>query len=421
MLDPIKNLVYVNTLTGYSSSDLIITLQSGEGAKLPQPSTDGAFNLVWYNHSLYKNPADDPNVEIVRVTGRSGDVLTISRAQESTTATNKNTSGGNYRLILGMTKKMLDDIQTALNNTVNLTGDQEINGEKTFNNGAAFLSGAIFTGQRTPFPTDLGVYVANYYSTAYTVARILSYNGAAYQDLAIGAMVSAGIFGMLLKADGSTFLSRAINEAKGTDIASASSIDLGAATGNLVDVTGTTTITALGTIQAGTRRIVRFTGALTLTHNATSLILPTGANIATAAGDTATFISLGSGNWVCTNYQRKDGTALKKNNTRLVTAASYTTDTGTSLNCDTTDQFEVTAQAGALLFNAPSGTPVGGQKLIIRIKDNGTARALTYNAIFRPMGNALPTTTVVSKTLYMGFIYNATDSKWDLVAVAQEA
>lgn len=111
----------------------------------------------------------------------------------------------------------------------------------------------------------------------------------------------------------------------------------------------------------------------------------------------------------------------KRINPRLVTAASYTTDTGTSLNIANCDQFEVTAQAGALLFNAPGGTPLGGQKLIIRIKDNGTARALTYNAVFRAMGNALPSTTVLSKTLYMGFIYNATDTKWDLVAVAQEA
>ncbi len=111
----------------------------------------------------------------------------------------------------------------------------------------------------------------------------------------------------------------------------------------------------------------------------------------------------------------------KRINPRLVTAASYTTDTGSSLDTSTCDQFEITAQAGALLFNAPSGTPLGGQKLIIRIKDNGTARALTYNAIFRAMGNALPSTTVLSKTLYMGFIYNATDTKWDLVALAQEA
>jgi hypothetical protein len=95
--------------------------------------------------------------------------------------------------------------------------------------------------------------------------------------------------------------------AKGSDIASASSIDLGAATGEFVDVTGTTTITSLGTVAAGIVRTVRFTGALTLTHNATSLILPGSANITTANGDVAMFRSLGSGNWKCVFYQRQNG------------------------------------------------------------------------------------------------------------------
>ena len=106
---------------------------------------------------------------------------------------------------------------------------------------------------------------------------------------------------------------------------------------------------------------------------------------------------------------------------RILSAASYTTDTGTSLNIDNLDIFIITAQAGALLFNAPSGTLAQGEKLIIRIKDNGTARALTWNAVFRAMGTALPSTTVVSKTLYLGFFYNSTDTKWDLVASAQES
>ena len=95
--------------------------------------------------------------------------------------------------------------------------------------------------------------------------------------------------------------------AKGSDIASASSIDLGAATGEFVDVTGTTTITSLGTVSAGIVRTVRFTGALTLTHNATSLILPGGASITTKSGDFAMFRSLGSGNWVCVFYADKNG------------------------------------------------------------------------------------------------------------------
>lgn len=111
----------------------------------------------------------------------------------------------------------------------------------------------------------------------------------------------------------------------------------------------------------------------------------------------------------------------KRINPRLVTATSYTTNTGTSLNVSTCDQFEITAQAGDLKFNNPSGTPLGGQKLIIRIKDNGTARALTYDTQFRAVGVELPATTVKGKTLYMGFIYNSADTKWDLLAVANEA
>ena len=115
-------------------------------------------------------------------------------------------------------------------------------------------------------------------------------------------------------------LTSAINEAKGSDIASAATTDIGAATGNFVHVTGTTTITALGTVQAGTRRTVRFAGALTLTHNATSLILPTGANITTATNDVATFVSEGSGNWRCVGYMKADGTALSGGTTGISTA-----------------------------------------------------------------------------------------------------
>lgn len=100
------------------------------------------------------------------------------------------------------------------------------------------------------------------------------------------------------------------NESKSSSIASAATTDLSAATSAFVHVTGTTTITALGTAQAGTRRIVVIDDILTFTHNATSLILPTGANITTAAGDVATFVSEGSGNWRCVDYTKADGTAL---------------------------------------------------------------------------------------------------------------
>lgn len=108
----------------------------------------------------------------------------------------------------------------------------------------------------------------------------------------------------------------------------------------------------------------------------------------------------------------------KRNQPRITSATSYTTDTGTSLDVSTTDIFVITAQAGALKFNNPSGTPVQGEKLLVRIKDNATARALTYDTQFRASSDlALPATTVLSKTLYMLFIYNSTDTKWDLLSV----
>ena len=62
-----------------------------------------------------------------------------------------------------------------------------------------------------------------------------------------------------------------------------------------------------------------------------------------------------------------------------------------------------------------------GQKLTIRIKDNGTARTLAWNAIYRACGVPLPTITVASKTMYVGCIYNSSDTKWDVVSLTQEA
>jgi len=78
----------------------------------------------------------------------------------------------------------------------------------------------------------------------------------------------------------------------------------------------------------------------------------------------------------------------------------------------------VTALAAGATFGAPTGTPTDGQKLIIRIKDSGSAQTLAFNALYRFSTNIpAPTTTVISKTVYMGFLYNAADTKWDCLCV----
>ena len=93
-------------------------------------------------------------------------------------------------------------------------------------------------------------------------------------------------------------------DTKASNIVSASTTAIGGAVGRIVDVTGSTTITSFGTVAEGVWRIVRFTGSPVLTHNATSLILPTGSNITAGPGDSLMAVSLGSGNWVVTQYQR---------------------------------------------------------------------------------------------------------------------
>jgi len=108
---------------------------------------------------------------------------------------------------------------------------------------------------------------------------------------------------------------------------------------------------------------------------------------------------------------------------RVSSAASITSPL--AWNSDNYDEYAATAQANALTISADAGTPVDGRKIIFRFKDNGTPQTLTWTTgstnSFRAVGVTLPTTTVANKTAYVGCIYNAADSRWDAVAVAQEA
>lgn len=155
-------------------------------------------------------------------------------------------------------------------------------------------------------------------------------------------------------------------------VASATTTDIGAVRGSQIEITGTTTITGFGTSK-NRRRSVRFSGALTLTHNATSLILPGAANITTVAGDTAEFISDNSGNWRCIHYNRAslapiDGAAFV-GYTPTVTASSGTftsvSATGASKNFGRVTKLRATVTittigtaAGRMLVSVPTGTVV---------------------------------------------------------------
>ena len=109
-LDAVSNFTNVTVSTTYGSGDTSIVLSSGQGALLPAVS----FNVVWYCSSLYSNPASDPNVEIVRVTNIATDTLTVTRAQEGTSASTKNSAGQTYKMLLSPTAKTITDIGTQM-------------------------------------------------------------------------------------------------------------------------------------------------------------------------------------------------------------------------------------------------------------------------------------------------------------------
>jgi hypothetical protein len=142
-------------------------------------------------------------------------------------------------------------------------------------------------------------------STLYGIVTASSYSA---PDTTVTVNLDSGSLTTSLSSVALAILSptnRAIPTAlgrKGADVASASTINLSTAAGDFVDITGTTTITAITSEVAGIIRRTRTTGALQFTHNATSLILPGGANITSAANDRQEWVSLGSGNWLCFSY-----------------------------------------------------------------------------------------------------------------------
>lgn len=107
-------------------------------------------------------------------------------------------------------------------------------------------------------------------------------------------------------------------------------------------------------------------------------------------------------------------------NKRITKRVVTTTDDSTAvIDTDITDEYELSAMANATTFTV-TGTPTDWQTLIIRLKDNGSARALTWTMSGGVIGVTLPTTTVISKWSIIWFKYFSSTSSWKAIAVSQE-
>ncbi len=104
-----------------------------------------------------------------------------------------------------------------------------------------------------------------------------------------------------------------------------------------------------------------------------------------------------------------------------VKATTITTASSVTPLIDITDQINITSLDQAVTIQIPAGTPSHGQRLIFRIRDNGTSRGISWITTvggYRNIGGSLPLSTVANKLIYIGCVYNSTDVYWDVISVS---
>jgi len=170
--------------------------------------------------------------------------------------------------------------------------------------------------------------------------------------------------------------SKQIRWSKGSDVASANALTLGA-DGNIFDITGTTAITSIGALAIGTIVKLHFDGILTLTHDGTNIILPGGASITTAAGDEAEFYEYASGDWICTKYTKADGTGVVSSSpsprTSETKTANYTVTTSDGAKTIEMDN------AAARIFTLPAASSAGAGFWVKLVKEGAGTVTIQTN------------------------------------------
>ena len=196
-------------------------------------------------------------------------------------------------------------------------------------------------------------------------------------------------------------------QTKGSDIASATALTLGK-DGNLFDVTGTTTITSIGTQGIGSLVTLHFDGALTFTHHSTNLILPGAANITTAAGDIAVMYEYASADWRCVSYTKATGLPViydadttKNDVVNTFTAAQSGSITGLtdganiSVNLALNNHYSVTLAGNRTLDN-PTNIVAGTSGSFFITQDGTGSRTLSYGSYYDFAGGTAPTLTTTA-------------------------
>ncbi len=197
-------------------------------------------------------------------------------------------------------------------------------------------------------------------------------------------------------------------DAKAGDIASAAALPV-TTEGNYYNVSGTAAITSINSVFIGYRVRLHFNAAATLTHHATNLVLPGGADITTADGDEAEFVEYATGDWRCVSYIYGNSAPVSLANDQIWTAPqraeSDLTDTDASYDI-ATDQDFYTAITGGVTISF-TGMATGRRGMILFNNTNGSTVA--KNSYVKCDGDFLTTLSDAGVYLVSYFTKDATN------------
>jgi hypothetical protein len=311
--------------------------------------------------------------------------------------------------------------------------------------GTTSISGLAITGGTAGFTTVTGTTVtgttANFVTVSGTTVTgtTSSFSGnssaAAFIPIATGIptngmyLVTGNVIGFAASGIkqleiNSAGLIAATGQISGGSITGATA-GFGTVTGTTVTGTTANFVTVSGTTVTGTT--INATSGVFTTQISGRLYKASGdVTVISGSGDVRPYglysfpTTTGVSGYVLTT--NSDGSSTWQSKQRSV-SASATSGTLTP-NVNTTDIFVASGLAGAITMAVPTGTRENGQRLLLRFKDNGTGRAITWTTStsgYRAIGITLPTTTVANKTTYVGCIYNSADTYWDALAAVTEA
>lgn len=198
-------------------------------------------------------------------------------------------------------------------------------------------------------------------------------------------------------------------------------IDTGSSLMNVGDAVNLTLGTITGTkIGTSTSQKLAF-------YNSTPIVKPTGnvltalSNLGLVATPTLTPSDVSLGNVDNTSDVTKNAATATLTNKRITVRTGTTVSSATpAINTDNYDEYDITALAVNItsMTTNLSGTPTNGDELMLRFKDDGTPRTITWGASFVSSGVAtLLATTAANKTHYVKVRYDSTAAKWVCMAV----